>query len=414
MAAAALRVAHALGYSSAGTVEMILAPDGAFYFLEVNTRLQVEHPVTELVLDVDLVELQLRVARGERLPFDQGALDAARSGAAIECRLYAEDPEGGFLPQSGRILDWQTPQAAWLRVDAGVQTDTEVGIHYDPMLAKVITWGADRGDAIQRMRWALARLSVLGPATNRDFLRRVLDHEAFVAGEVHTHFIEEHATRLLIAEPDTARITEAARMAALQAQAERAERSPLPGIRTGFRNNRFADQETRFETDAGAVVVRYADLGGGRFRVTTEMSDAEPRVSTVRRVAVDGPAVTVEDERGLRRTARVARDEQTGRWCCQVGGWSVVLREVPRFADRGDESAADGCAAPMPGQIVRVLVTENEVVETGQPLLIMEAMKMEHTIRAPHGGVVAQLSADEGAQVGEGELLVVVVEPTET
>ncbi len=410
MGEAAVKLGSAIGYSNAGTVEMILAPDGQFYFLEVNTRLQVEHPVTEAVGDFDLVELQLRVARGERLPLDQEMVDTVMSGAAIECRIYAEDPAEGFLPQSGRLIEWLPPEASWLRVDSGVESGSEVSIHYDPMLAKVIAWGGDRAQAIDRMRWALARLSIAGPRTNRDFLLGVLGHPAFRAGELSTHFIDEHLAELLGAPPSEGELRDAAWAAALSLQAERAaSRHVLPSMRTGYRNNRFADQEVRYAAGERAIAVRYADLGGARFRVSAAIDGGDPIVTHLTHVRVDGARVSFEDDEGHRRTVRVVSDG--ARHHVTLEGRSLVLDEEPRFPDRGAESAADGAFVPMPGKIVRVLVSEGQEVTAGQTLVIMEAMKMEHSIGAPHDGVVAEVRVAEGQQVDEGQVVVVVHEP---
>ncbi len=412
MGEAAVKLGKAIGYGNAGTVEMILAPDGQFYFLEVNTRLQVEHPVTEAVSDLDLVELQIRVARGEPLPLDQEMVDTLMSGWAMECRIYAEDPAQGFLPQSGRILEWSPPSASWLRVDSGVETGSEVSIHYDPMLAKVITWGADRGQAIDRMRWALARFSVQGPRTNRDFLVELLDHPAFRAGELSTHFLEEHAADLAPRPPSDGELRDAAWAAALKAHAERAaSRELLPSMRTGYRNNRFADQEVRYACGERAIVVRYADLGGGRFRIGGAIDGGDAVVTHLRAVSVEGARVRFEDDDGHRRTVRVVSAGE--RHHAMVEGRSIVLDEEPRFPDRTAESAADGAFAPMPGKIVRVLVSEGQEVTTGQTLVIMEAMKMEHSIGAPHDGVIAEVRVAEGQQVSEGHVVVVVHAPAD-
>jgi 3-methylcrotonyl-CoA carboxylase alpha subunit len=407
MGEAAVKLGKAIGYSNAGTVEMILDPEGAFYFLEVNTRLQVEHPVTEAITDVDLVELQLRVARGEELPLDQEMVSTLVGGAALECRIYAEDPAQDFLPQSGTVLDWHLPEADWLRVDAGVEPGTEVSIHYDPMLAKVITWGPTRIDAIERMRWALRRASIQGLRTNRDFLVTLLEHEAFLAGDLSTHFVEEHLSEAMAAPPDAGCVRDAAWAATLAAQSRRAaDRRILPSIRSGFRNNRFADQEVRFQVGDASLAVRYADLGDGRFRVTTVDGDADPVVTHLSHVRVDGPEVVFEDDEGHRRSVRVVSDGL--RHHASVDGRTVVLDEQPRFPDRSAESAADGAFAPMPGAVVKIVVSEGETVSTGQTLAIMEAMKMEHSIGAPHDGVVAEIRVGEGQQVSEGDVLVVV------
>lgn len=404
MGEAAVKLGRAIGYYNAGTVEMILDPDGAFYFLEVNTRLQVEHPVTEAITDVDLVELQIRVARGEELPLDQEMVSHMASGHAVECRIYAEDPANEFLPQSGRIVEWDAPKRDWLRIDAGVESGSEVGIHYDPMLAKVITWGPARVDAVERMIWALRRLSVQGIRTNRDFLVTVLKHEAFLAGELHTHFIEEHLADDRGASVSPGLTRDAALAAALHGQGER--RRSLPGLRSGFRNNRFVDQELRLLHGETKVAVRYADLGGERFRASIAIEGDDVVSTHVRRVAQDGPVITFEDEAGHRQRARVIRDGDAVH--VMIDGRNQRFAVEPRFPDRSAESAADGAFAPMPGQIVKVLVSEGEQVTTGQTLVIMEAMKMEHSIGAPHDGVVAELHAKEGGQVSEGEVLVVV------
>ena len=412
MGEAAVKLGKAIGYSSAGTVEMILAPAAAgeapaFYFLEVNTRLQVEHPVTEAVSDVDLVELQLRVARGEELPLDQEMVDTLMSGWAIECRIYAEDPAQGFLPQSGRVLEWEPPSAEWLRVDSGVESGSEVSIHYDPMLAKIIAWGTDRGQAIDRMRWALSRLAVLGPRTNRDFLIDLLGHEAFLAGELSTHFIADHLGDALAARPAPGVVRDAAWAATLRGWAARPR--TLPSLRTGYRNNPFTDQEVRYLHGEAPITVRYADLGDRSLRVTTIAGDADPVVTRLRHVQIEGARVSFEDDEGHRRSARVLTDGLSHH--VLVAGRTIVLAEQPRFPESSAESAADGAFAPMPGKIVKVLVATGDVVRTGQTLIIMEAMKMEHSIGAPHEGVVAEVCVTEGQQVSEGHVVVVVHEP---
>lgn len=414
MGEAAVKLGRAIDYRNAGTVEMILAPDGQFYFLEVNTRLQVEHPVTEAVSDLDLVELQLRVARGEELPLDQEMIDTLMSGWAIECRIYAEDPGQDFLPQSGRLLEWEAPSAEWLRIDAGVERGSEVSIHYDPMLAKVITWGVDRGQAIDRMRWALHRLTVAGVRTNKDFLLTLIGHDAFLAGDLSTHFIDDHLAGALAAPVDPALVRDAAWAATLRGWAERAPRQLLPSVRTGYRNNRFADQEVRYTHRGEPLIVRYADLGGGVFRFTSlhgegVHGESEPIVTHLRHVSFDGPRVTFEDDEGHRRSVRVL--EEDGTHHASVAGRSLVLVETPRFPERTAESAADGAFAPMPGTIVKVLVAEGDTVKSGQPLVIMEAMKMEHSIGAPHDGIVGEVRVREGEQVSEGHVVVVVTEP---
>jgi 3-methylcrotonyl-CoA carboxylase alpha subunit len=199
MGAAAVAAAKKLNYEGAGTVEFILAPDGQFFFLEVNTRLQVEHPVTEMVAGQDLVRAQILVAAGDPLPFTQESL--RQHGHAMECRIYAEDPARGFLPSTGRVVQFSTPKGAHVRVDASVRRGSEVSVHYDPMLAKLVVWGTDREEARQRMAWALRRFAVLGVTTNIEFLVAVCGNSAFISGDLHTHFLEEQG--LTMTPPDT-------------------------------------------------------------------------------------------------------------------------------------------------------------------------------------------------------------------
>lgn len=404
MGEAAVSLAKAIGYTNAGTVEMILDAAGDFYFLEVNTRLQVEHPVTEEIFDLDLVELQLKVARGDPLGLAQDDVQMIAHGHAIEVRVYAEDPDAGFLPQTGRLVEWSVPEAEGVRVDSGVETGTEVSVHYDPMLAKIITWGLTREDAIARLRWTLRRTVVAGVTTNRDFLVRVLDHPAFRAGELHTHFVEEH-----LAEPDPpsdALVERAAIGATLAAWAERVmEREVLPAMTTGFRNNPFSMQRAAYTWGERELVVEYADRGAGALEV--RVGDASHTVCFGE--LEDGAVAFVLDDHRVRVGVRT----HEGRHYCTVDGRAVVLDDVPRFPVSTGESASDGAFAPMPGAIIAVKVAAGDTVTTGQTLVVMEAMKMEHAIGAPHDGVVAEMRVEVGAQVDEGAVLVIIKDADE-
>ncbi|MBX7196123.1 MAG: ATP-grasp domain-containing protein, partial [Sandaracinaceae bacterium] len=256
---AAVSLCKAIGYTSAGTVELVLAPSGDFFFLEVNTRLQVEHPVTEGILPgLDLVEEQLRIARGERLRWDAARVASTYTGWSIEVRLCAEDPANDFLPQSGRIDDFHLPprvaSAPWLRIESAIERGSVVSIHYDSMIAKLIVRGASRDEAIQRLRLVLSSLSVPGIRTNRAFLLALLQHPAFVRGELDTHFIETHLGPARSAQPSSLEIARAASIAALVTGALRSrERSLLPALPASFRNNRGAPERVvlRVELAAG-------------------------------------------------------------------------------------------------------------------------------------------------------------------
>jgi acetyl-CoA carboxylase biotin carboxylase subunit len=401
MGAAAVAVGNAVGYYNAGTVEFILAPDGQFYFLEVNTRLQVEHPVTECVTGVDLVREQIRVARGERLSIAQH--DLTMNGAAIECRLYAEDADEDFRPAAGRIVSWHAPELEGLRIDTGVESGTDVGIHYDPMLAKVIAHAPTRIEAIQKLSRALQLMSVDGITTNREFLVRVLAHPEMVAGNIDTHFLDTHVDDLRAPERDIAVVQRAAIATTLLAhELRRASRSVLPNLEPGYRNHRVADERVVYDAGEDEVPVGYVNRRGGRFDVRIGDGDYE----RVRIIACADGVLEYEAGNGHRRRFRIVRDEATVYVHSDDG--AVTLVERPRFPEREAAAVEGGCVAPMPGKVVKVLVSADQEVSAGDTLLILEAMKMEHSVTAPADGVVTALCVDEGDQVDTDQLLVVI------
>jgi 3-methylcrotonyl-CoA carboxylase alpha subunit len=401
MGEAAVRCGAAIGYQNAGTVEFILGPDRSFYFLEVNTRLQVEHPITECVTGLDLVEEQIRIAQGEPLRISQEQV--RMEGAALEVRLYAEDPAAGFLPQSGRVVDWHLPPAEGLRVDSGVESGSDVGIHYDPMLAKIITSGETRMSALQRMRRALRTLSVQGVTTNRDFLLRVLDHPAYVAGAIDTHFIERHLQDgLLEARPEDVEERTAV-IAALAAEQQRSrDRAILPRIPSGWRNNYHTPQWVEYSAGDRDFKIEYRHRGDNRFQVWSKGEDRHVRV-----VSWEAPQLVWEED-AHRRSARVIFDED--RVYVHTFDFSVGLTRKPRFPDKSQAIPPGGCVAPMPGKVIELRVQEGDTVQMGQVLLIMEAMKMEHSVTAPQDGTVAQVTVAAGDQVDADALLIVVAE----
>jgi 3-methylcrotonyl-CoA carboxylase alpha subunit len=401
MGDAAVSCGRVIGYQNAGTVEFILAPDRSFYFLEVNTRLQVEHPVTECVTGLDLVEEQILIAQGEPLRVSQETVRF--EGAALEVRLYAEDPAAGFLPQSGKVVDWNLPPAEGLRVDNGVEAGSEVSIHYDPMLAKIISSGATRSLAIQRMRQALRSLSVQGVTTNRELLLRVLNHPAFIAGETDTHFIERHL-RDELGERDAVSDQQRAAIAAALAEQQRrdGERVLVPAVPSGWRNNYHTPQSVDFVAGQNEIRVDYRHLGNDRFLVWTGEIQREIRV-----ISWKPPQLTLE-EGSHRWRARVSFDGD--RAYVHTAELNISLLRQPRFPDKARAIPAGGCIAPMPGKVVELRVAEGDTVQAGQVLLIMEAMKMEHSVTAPQDGVVAQVSVAAGDQVGADALLIVVAD----
>jgi acyl-CoA carboxylase subunit alpha len=395
--AAARKAAGALGYLGAGTVEFLVEESGRFHFLEMNTRLQVEHPVTECVTGLDLVRLQIAVASGARLPADP---PAAHSGHAIEARLYAEDPAAGWRPQSGTLHHFSVPGVAaefavparhGIRLDSGVVDSSAVGVHYDPMLAKVIAWAPDRDEAARRLAAALSRARIHGLVTNRDLLVRVLRHPAFLAGDTDTGFLGKHD---LTGTPDLRVSVLAAALA--DAEANRANATVLSGLPSGWRNLPSVPQRKRYAAGGDEHEVEYRF---GRDGLTAEGHEDLRLIEAT-------PTRVVLDIGGLRRTFDVAR--YPGLVCVDSPLETVQLRPVGRFSDPSTQATPGSLVAPMPGTITRVAVAVGDRVRQGQPMLWLEAMKMEHTIAAPQDGVVARLPVTAGQQVEVGTVLAVV------
>ena len=403
MGAAAVAIARAIGYHNAGTVEFIADAQGAFYFLEVNTRLQVEHPVTEEITGLDLVRLQILIAQGAPLPVRQE--DLRINGHAIEARVYAEDPNNDFLPSTGTLVCWEHTltdgvPATGLRYESGVETGSEVTIYYDPMLAKIIAHASTRAEAAQRLSRALGALRVHGVRTNIPLLRQILQHPEFLAGNLSTHFITDHLS--LDHAPSTAQL-EADRVhavaVALWLQEQRRALAPvLSGIPSGWRNNPSQMQAIAFTSGATPIEVRYCIHSRAAIEVEV---DGTPHRANLLACAADHIAFALDD---VRRTCRlVSRDDV--HYAHSAHGTSE-LREVPRFPPPARAEVPGGCHAPMPGKILAVRVTSGQSVKKGETLLILEAMKMEHEVTAPHDGVVRDVLVEAGQQVDAGAVLV--------
>ncbi len=410
MGNAAVALARAVDYLGAGTVEFLLepGPNGGFFFLEMNTRLQVEHPVTEMVTGLDLVRLQVEVAMG--LPLNLHQDDLELSGHAIEARLYAEDPAGDFLPATGTVSLWAAPELPGLRIDSGVERGTDVTIHYDPMLAKVIAHGRDRPEALRRLYRGLSELAVGGLATNREFLLATLEHNAFLEGDVDTAFIERHLpenarTRQLPAETlDLHAIAATLHLI----QERRQQPSPLPaGIPLGWRNNRWRPQEQAFDHDDERLAVRYLARSDGRFEVNVGHDDEDEPTRRIARVVEARGGRLIAEIDGVRRRFRVGQGTAKGLSVHGLGRVSELTR-VPRFPERLASAVAGGCAAPMTGRVVEVAVSKGDHVEAGSTLVVLEAMKMEHRLKAQSDGIVQAVHARAGQMVDPDEVLVVV------
>ena len=397
---AAVIAARALGYVGAGTVEFVLEPDGRFWFLEVNTRLQVEHPVTEAVTGLDLVRLQLLVAQGEALPPE--AVEPSLSGHAIEARLYAEDVAAGYLPTSGTISRFVVPPGDGIRVDSGVEDGTVVGTHYDAMLAKVIAWAPTREEAARRLASHLAAATVHGIVSNRELLVRVLRHPEFLAGHTDTGFLDRFDAAALAAPlvGDSARSRHALVAALADQAARRASATVQPLVPSGWRNVGRAPQYARYRDPNGDIDVAYRVDGAG---VTAEV-DGTALVATVMFSSADVVDAEID---GVRRRFSVHRAGPSVLVAGSDG--SSTFTEVERFPLPGSAAAPGSLLAPMPGLIVRVAVSAGAHVAAGETLVILEAMKMEHAVRAPHGGTVTDVHVAPGQQVDAGTVLAVVI-----
>lgn len=436
---AAVAAAQAVGYVNAGTVEFIVdagqpahcssASHLPFYFMEMNTRLQVEHPVTEAVMGVDLVEWQLRIASGEPLPLSQEAL--APRGHALEARLYAEDPTRGFLPGGGTLMRWRPPRnassfdpltlfdrssneeaKASIRVDSGVRAGDKVGVDYDPMIAKVIARSDDRERAIQLLDGALGELQVSGFPTNAAFMQRVLNDDLFIAGGVDTSFIAEREERLLSPEPVPSLSDVAVGALLFYFQSISFARSPAG---YNFRLNYDAELSLTFTIptsgqDAHHTLNVKMEGKHGAVLVTDKTGNA----CTITSIGIDGDTVSAEVEnsriQGTWSMYKHAEEHILDVWLKNSKGHFQLRRSLAwRWGDAGSSSSVVGSViTPMPGKVVKVFVTVGDKVKKGDALLVVEAMKMEHTVKAPCSGELTELHAHQNTQVADGAVLAVV------
>ncbi len=399
MGAAAVAAGRTIGYTSAGTVEFLVDGDD-FWFLEVNTRLQVEHPVTEAITGLDLVREQLRVAEGAALGFGQD--DLSITGHAIEVRLYAEDAARNFLPAPGTVEFWAPSTAATARFDTGIESGFEIGTAFDPMLAKVIVHADTRREAALRLARVMETTRIQGLTTNRDFLVSTLRTPEFLAGDTTTDFIERVGPSPVRTVSELER-HQAMIAVVLEAQARRrASARVLTTIPSGWRNSHMPPQSVRFAGDDEPVEVSYTANRKGSFTVCigTSRFDVQPRRM--------GEGVVEADVDGQRISVQL--DERGSRWYLHTRSGDLTLDVLPRFSLPGADEFKGGLNAPMPGKVLATHVEVGSTVEKGELMLILEAMKMEHRITAPVSGTVTAVHAAVGDQVANGQLLILLEE----
>jgi len=381
MCATAVSIGQQLGYVSAGTIEFLLDDKKQYYFMEMNTRLQVEHPVTELIFGVDLVELQLRVA-GEG--FDISNLNPKSRGHAIEVRVYAEDPANNFLPVIGDILRWETPNLDGLRVDSGIRSGDAISPYYDPMIAKIITYGANRVEAIRKLDYALAQTQLLGLRNNINFLRRIITHPDHLAGNISTGFIDTHPDLL----KDDVHPPLSAWIGATLAKNE---------TNTYWRNNAFRPiKETFKQGDISQTVYITPEKSG----YSAKLADKTHFVSAKREG--DRWSLVID---GHRQSLTVIQQNETT-WWVHADGQSYRLDwQDPLPVPQKDANVEGSLRAPMPGQVIKVQVEGGQHVKQGDVLMILEAMKMEHRIIAPYDGLVSAIRYKVGQAVQADAIL---------
>ncbi len=362
MCEAAVALGRAIGYTNAGTVEFLVAPSGEFYFIEVNTRIQVEHPVTELVTGLDLVRLQIDVAEGKPLPLHPRTI-----GHAIEARLYAEDPANDFLPSTGSIQRWRPPQH--VRVDGALEEGMQVGIHYDPMLAKIISYGMDRETALRKLIQALKSTRLMGLTTNREYLIQILETEEFRDGRATTNFLP--APR----QPD-----HSAHITAAVLYLEKTRNTPFPN----YRNNPYRDPSIKLRIGTEEISEHVHEISKDAYHVgQNQVTLTIDNITRTYDVALCGDHIFVQSQTG-----------------------STDILRLPRHPRSASASQRETANSPMPGQVLRILVKEGQQVKTGDSLVVLEAMKMEQTIRTTINGVVQSVLVATGQVVAPGQMLV--------
>ncbi len=395
MGEAAVNAAKACNYRGAGTVEFLVDKDGNFFFLEMNTRLQVEHPVTEMITGLDLVDWQIKVAEGKPLPLTQDEIKL--NGHAIEVRIYAEDARHNFLPQTGKILAWDIPERDGIRIDTGIQTGGVVSPHYDPMLAKVIAYGKDRDEARRRLASALQDMVLLGLNNNKLFLERIIRHPVFAGGDATTAFIEQHFSDdiSMSAESLTARDLALAAMAVYNMNSE------ISGDNAWHKPAGYGCRyKLQWEDQLQDVTVK---CDGNQFKTVALEQEVQLEF-----VSLEAETLTYK-ENGIRRKAGFTVDENR-LYLNDDAGHFLFENQTHLPAEAAGGVGSGDIKAIMDGAIINILVQEGDAVGAGQTLIVLEAMKMEHPLKAPRGGTIASILTAAGDQVKTNQLLVKLAE----
>ncbi len=397
MGEAAVKAAKALNYDNAGTVEFIFDDTtNDFFFLEVNTRLQVEHPVTEEVTGLDLVELQIEVAEGKPLPFQQAAIKG--NGYAIEARLYAEDAANDFLPATGVVQLWEVPEVEGLRIETAIKSGSEISIHYDPMIAKVIIWDKNRSSAHRKMAYTLRHLKCMGLTTNQDFLLHLFEQPAIQQGDYDTHYIKNHfdaAAFGKISETQKELATIATTL--FHWHQRNQKRTLLKGLPSGWRSNPYSPQQNTYLFEE-EYVVKYFAKGNKQFDF--QIGENHQLVELVN---VSGPHISFRINEVQYQVSIATKANQIFIHSPEIGNISFNKKE--RFPPKLVEKVEGGYEAPMPSQIIKILVEGGQAVKKDEALMIISSMKMENTILAEKDGTVSEVYATEGQSVEAGFLL---------
>ncbi len=401
MGEAAVRAAKSLNYDNAGTVEFILSDKNEFFFLEVNTRLQVEHPVTEEITGLDLVQMQIEVAEGRPLSVTQE--DIKGNGYAIECRLYAEDAANDFMPATGKILKWSTPEIDGLRIETGVESGSVISTHYDPMIAKLITHGKDRAEAQRKIAATLANLNCLGLTTNQDFLKAILANDDFQAGKYDTHFLLKQFSYKKEQSPEAVEMASIAASAFDKAERD-GKRTLLQNLPSGWRNNFYQPQHETFLNGLDEVLVKYHNSNYTIVIASDEGAKQSPSNDYQVHIAeISGDDILLELN-GIQERFTVVRNGNDY-FIQHAQNGTVNLTRKERFPIKEAEKVKGGYISPMPGKVIKVLVEPGQEVKSGDGLLVLLSMKMENTICADEDGTVEDVYVNVEEDLEAGKLL---------